>query len=100
MSEPPPVIPIRAVTEGMGKGCLGGLGLVLAFFAISAAVYLLLGMISLSANVRLLVTFLSGPILGTMGVVGVLLIRSHRAMQDYMASREYLINSDSDDSGA
>ncbi len=56
------------VGSALGKGCLAGVGVALLFFVLSLLVYLLIGPFGLPPNVRLLITFASGPILGT-GVV-------------------------------
>lgn len=71
--------PMGVVSTALGKGCLAGLGLAAGFFAISGLVYLLLGPLGLEANIRLLLTLLSGPILGTVAVVIVFLQRAARA---------------------
>lgn len=59
---------VGLVGSALGKGCLAGVGVALLFFVLSLLVYLLIGPFALPSNVRLLVTFVSGPILGT-GVV-------------------------------
>lgn len=56
------------VGVALGKGCLVGIGIALLFAVISLLVYVLLGPLGLPTNVRLLITFASGPTLGT-GVV-------------------------------
>ena len=71
--------PMGVVSAGLGKGCLAGLGLAVGFFAISGLVYLLLGPFGLERNIRLLLTIVSGPILGTLAVVVIFLQRSARA---------------------
>jgi hypothetical protein len=53
------------VGTAVGKGCLVGVGLAVGFFLISGLVYLLLGPFGLERNIRLLITVLSGPVLGT-----------------------------------
>jgi hypothetical protein len=70
------VNPAGVVSAGLGKGCLAGLGLALLFFLISGGVYLALGAFSLERNIRLLFTFLSGPVIGTVLVVVVLYVQS------------------------
>jgi len=73
--------PTRLVAEGMGKGCLAGIALAVLFFALSGVLFLLLGITGLQQNIRLLLTFAGGPILGTIGVVVVLLIRARQTMK-------------------
>jgi hypothetical protein len=46
-------------------GCLAGLGLTLGFFVLSGLIYLLLGMLGLTQNMRLLVALVAGPTVGT-----------------------------------
>ncbi len=56
------------VGAALGKGCLVGVGIALLFAFISLLVYLLVGPLGLPSNMRLLITFASGPTVGT-GVV-------------------------------
>ncbi len=55
----------QIVAGALGKGCLGGIGLALAFLALSAATYGLLATLGLPYNLVLLLSVASGPILGT-----------------------------------
>ncbi|MGF1507006.1 MAG: hypothetical protein GYB64_00805 [Chloroflexi bacterium] len=71
------------VAVGLGKGCLAGLGLAVLFLVVSALTYALLGLFDLPVNIRLLLTFLSGPVLGTVGVIIVLYMRSLANQQNF-----------------
>ncbi len=69
------------VRTGLWKGCLGGLGLVIVFFIISGLTYLLLSLARLSSGVILVVSIVSGPIIGTLGVLVPLYLRARRALR-------------------
>ncbi len=64
------------VTTGLWKGCLGGIGLAIVFFIISGLTYLILIQVGLPRNIVLFITVASGPIIGTLGLAAVLLIRA------------------------
>ena len=57
--------PIGVTSRGLGMGCLAGLGLTVGFFVLSGLIYLLLGLLSFTQNVRLLVALVAGPSVGT-----------------------------------
>lgn len=57
--------PIGVTSRGLGMGCLAGLGLTAGFFVLSGLIYLLLGLLSFTQNVRLLVALVAGPSVGT-----------------------------------
>jgi hypothetical protein len=71
----------RLIREGLAKGCLGGLGLTVVFLAISAAVYLLLIQSGLQLMLVLLLTILSGPVIGTGGLLLFLYRRSTKQLK-------------------
>lgn len=63
--------PFVLMTQGLGRGCLLGLGLVGLFFVISLSLYALMNLLGLPRNIVLLVAIGGGPILGTiLGVAG------------------------------
>lgn len=80
------------LTPIMGKGCLAGFGLVVIFFVISGLAYLAISQFDLPQNLVLLVTVASGPIIGTLGTLAVLLLRSidrrERSTTDETAARD------------
>ncbi|MBN1428180.1 MAG: hypothetical protein JXB07_07335 [Anaerolineae bacterium] len=63
---------MTTVTTALWKGCLGGIGLAMVFFAISGITYLILTHTGLSYRMILFVTFASGPIIGTLGMSAIL----------------------------
>jgi hypothetical protein len=69
------------VGSALGKGCLAGLGLAVLFALISLMVYLLSGPFGLDQNVRLLLTFASGPVLGTILALAVFWLITRRMRQ-------------------
>lgn len=76
MSEESPGL--QAVSAGLGKGCLVGLGLAVLFLVIGGVLYLLLSLTGLAQNLTLLIAIAGGPILGTSAA---LIIFWQRAMQ-------------------
>ena len=74
-------------TAALWKGCLGGIGLVLVFFAISGIAYLILSLAGLPQRTILFVSVGSGPIIGTLGFSTILLVRALRA-QTEMSNRK------------
>ncbi len=77
-----------------GVGCLAGIGLGVAFVAISALAYVLLGLFSVPQNIRLLIAFACGPILGTAAAIPIALMFSRRA-QRAVAERHEAASRDS-----
>jgi hypothetical protein len=73
---------------------LAGIGLGIAFVAISALAYVLLGLFDLPRNIRLLIAFASGPILGTAAAIPIALMFSRRA-QRAVAERHEAASRDS-----
>ncbi len=69
------------VRTGLWKGCLGGLGLVIVFFIISGLTYLVLSQAGLSSGVTLVVSIVSGPIIGTLGVLLPIYLRARRGLR-------------------
>lgn len=59
----------KVVATALWKGCLGGVGIALVFLIISGAAYLLLSQLALPQNLVLFVAILSGPLLGTIGLI-------------------------------
>ena len=76
------------VRAGLLKGCLGGLGLVVVFFAISGLTYLLLVGTEISHNVVLVLSIVSGPAIGTFGLLLPLYLRARRQIQPATKSDE------------
>lgn len=80
--------PSAVVRTGLLKGCLGGLGLVIIFFVIGGLTYLLLGTTTLSRNVILVLSILSGPVIGTFGLLLPLYLRASRQVRNAAKSDE------------
>jgi hypothetical protein len=72
---------MNAVTTGLWKGCLGGIGLAAVFFFISGLTYLILSQTGLSPNIALFFTIASGPIVGTFGLAAIVWFRAHAQVQ-------------------
>jgi hypothetical protein len=70
---------MSAVTTGLWKGCLGGIGLAIVFFIISIVVLLTLSQTAMPPKIILFITIASGPIIGTFGFAAVLLWARTRA---------------------
>ena len=80
--------PSAVVRTGLLKGCLGGLGLVVVFFVISGLTYLLLGTTQVPQNIILVLSILSGPLIGTFGLLVPLYLRARRQLQNAPKSDE------------
>lgn len=76
------------VRTGLWKGCLGGIGLVIVFFIISGLTYLVLSQTQLSHGMALVLSIVSGPIIGTLGVLVPLYLRARRALRSNTAIDE------------
>lgn len=55
----------RLIREGLLKGCIGGLVLVVVFLAVSGLFYVILTMFGFDFELKLFVSTLSGPVVGT-----------------------------------
>ena len=55
------------------RGCLAGLLLAFGFLAISGLTFLLLSALGLPPNLTLLITIFSGPMIGGIGVIALLI---------------------------
>jgi uncharacterized membrane protein len=71
----------RILGQTLGKGCLAGIGVALAFFLIGALVYGLLSLFGVSENMRLFFAIASGPIIGTAILFVVALVLNFRTRQ-------------------
>jgi hypothetical protein len=66
---------IDAATAILVRGCLGGIGLAVVFLLISGTTYLALSALSAPRNLLILFTIASGPVIGSVAVLLVLLRR-------------------------
>jgi hypothetical protein len=82
----------RLIREGLVKGCLGGLGLTVIFLAISAATFLLLDESGLQRTFVLIISIISGPVIGTGGLLLFLYRRSSQRLKS-LARKEVDSNS-------
>ncbi len=57
------------IRVGLWKGCLGGLGMALVFLIISGLIYLILIQTGLNLNLVWFFAILSGPLIGTAGLL-------------------------------
>jgi nitrate reductase gamma subunit len=73
---------LSVVGQSLGKGCLGGLGAALVFLLVGGAVYLVLSAFGLPENIVLFLAIASGPIIGTVIVAAIVLLRARRAIAE------------------
>ncbi len=71
----------KAVTSGLAKGCLLGVGMAVLFAAIGGLLYLGAGLTGMPERIVMLIAIAGGPILGTVVVFFILLRRARKASQ-------------------
>jgi hypothetical protein len=74
----------KILGQALGKGCLAGLGLVVAFFVIGAIIFGVLSLFGITDDSRLFYAVAGGPIIGTVIlfiVALVVTIRTRRSVE-------------------